>query len=291
MREQLSKSDSLYEKNAREIKMIEKEISVLEQKIIEFSYKEGLVREKLQEMEVALAKYEININLSELENINLKELKKELEIIEKKISSIGNVNLLALQEYENLRKRYEEYLKQIEDIKQTEEGIIKLLETSSEYSLQSFLSTFSKVRENFKDIIKEVFQGGKGDILLEEGKSPMEAGIIIKVAPSGKRMLNLNLLSGGEKTMCAISLLFSLYKVKPSPFYLMDEVDAALDDENIRRFLHLLKLFSNSAQFIIITHNKYTISFADTIYGITMNTPGVSSVYSVKLAKKKYVNA
>jgi chromosome segregation protein len=145
------------------------------------------------------------------------------------------------------------------------------------------LETFHLVNEKFKEVFMRLFKGGQASLLLLDEQDPSTTGIDIIAQPPGKRLQNIDLLSGGEKALVAIALLFGLFMIKPSPFCLLDEVDAPLDDANINRFIELVKDFSKTSQFLLITHNKKTMETANTLYGITMETPGVSKVVSVRL--------
>jgi chromosome segregation protein len=146
-----------------------------------------------------------------------------------------------------------------------------------------FLDTFKQIQKNFSEIFKQLFEGGNAEITLSDLDNVLESGIDIMVCPPGKKAKSINLLSGGERSMTAIALLFSTYMVKPSPFCFLDEIDAALDEANVGRFLRMLKQFSQRTQFIMVTHNKKTMSVGSSIYGITMEEPGISKVISVKL--------
>ena len=151
---------------------------------------------------------------------------------------------------------------------------------------KKFLETFDIVKENFQNVFCELFEGGEANLRLEEGADPLEAAIHISARPRGKKLLSIHQLSGGERALTATSLLFSFYMVKPSPFCILDEVDAPLDDANIGRFLKLVKRFTEDTQFIIITHNKLTMEEAESLYGITMSKPGISQIVSVDLKKR-----
>ena len=148
-----------------------------------------------------------------------------------------------------------------------------------------FLETFEKIRDNFRAMFTDVFGGGKADLILSDENDVLESGIDIVARPPGKQLQSISLLSGGEQTMVAVSLLFSIYQVKPSPFCVLDELDAPLDESNINRFVHVLQRFLAHSQFIIITHNKRTIGMADVLYGVTMEEHGVSKIVSVKFHK------
>jgi chromosome segregation protein len=145
-----------------------------------------------------------------------------------------------------------------------------------------FVETLEKIRENFRTMFVELFGGGKADLKLVEGEDPLEAGIDIYARPPGKQLQSITLLSGGEQTMTAVALLFAIYQVKPSPFCVLDELDAPLDESNINRFVKVLQRFAEMSQFIVITHNKRTISMANILYGVTMQERGVSKIVSVK---------
>ena len=152
---------------------------------------------------------------------------------------------------------------------------------------QQFLDTFAKVSEEFRIYFRMLFGGGEADLILMDPENVLESGIDIVARPPGKKLQNISLLSGGEKTLTAIALIFGVFKVNPSPFCILDEIDAALDESNVGRFSYLLKDFAKIAQFIVITHNKKTISSADIMYGITMPETGVSRIVSVKFSDEK----
>ena len=148
-----------------------------------------------------------------------------------------------------------------------------------------FKVTFEQIRENFRQLFNEVFEGGKADLVLVDEEDMLNSGIEIVARPPGKKLQNISLLSGGEQTMTAVSLMFSIYQVSPSPFCVLDELDAPLDESNINRFIRVLKRFINHSQFLVITHNKRTISMADTLYGVTMQEHGVSKIVSARFQK------
>jgi chromosome segregation protein len=162
-----------------------------------------------------------------------------------------------------------------------EANLKETIKVINDTAYERFGKVFSKIRENFIQVFKSFFENGEADLRLDEG-DPLEADIIIEANPKGKKLGSLTLLSGGEKTLTAISLLFSIYLVKPSPFCILDEVDAPLDDMNIGRFVGALRKFSDNTQFIVVTHNKLTMKATDYLYGITMEEQGVSKVVSVK---------
>jgi chromosome segregation protein len=198
-----------------------------------------------------------------------------------RLKSMGPVNMLALSEYEKEKERFDFLNTQKEDLLKAEANLKDTIKVINDTAYERFGKVFSQIRENFIQVFKSFFENGEADLKLDEG-DPLEADILIEANPKGKKLGSLALLSGGEKTLTAISLLFAIYLVKPSPFCILDEVDAPLDDMNIGRFAGALKKFSDNTQFIVVTHNKLTMKSADYLYGITMEEQGVSKVVSVK---------
>ncbi|MEE9504271.1 MAG: chromosome segregation protein SMC, partial [Thermodesulfobacteriota bacterium] len=206
-----------------------------------------------------------------------------LDELRSKIESLGEVNLAAAQEQEELSERYQFLSEQREDLTKSLESLDLAIKRINKTTKQRFLETFKVTNEKFMQVFPELFQGGKAELKLTEEDNILETGIDIVVQPPGKKIQTIDLLSGGEKTLTAIALLMALFLVKPSPFCLLDEADSALDDNNATRFNHYLKNISHASQFILITHNKLTMQIADTLYGITMEEPGVSKTVSVQL--------
>ncbi|HXR47896.1 MAG TPA: chromosome segregation protein SMC [Candidatus Limnocylindrales bacterium] len=209
----------------------------------------------------------------------------QIEALQKRLDEIGPVNLVAIEEYEETEQRYQFLTKQHDDLVSAKAQLLEIINRINVQTRQMFVETFEKVRENFRAMFVEVFGGGKADLILVNENDVLESGIDIVARPPGKQLQSITLLSGGEQTMVAVSLLFSIYQVKPSPFCVLDELDAALDEANINRFVHLLQRFISHSQFIIITHNKRTIAMADVLYGVTMQEHGVSKIVSVKFHK------
>jgi chromosome segregation protein len=209
----------------------------------------------------------------------------ELERLRRRVESLGAVNLAAPEEHAQLEERYNFLLSQQQDLLKAKEDlhqtIIKINATTREH----FRETFEKVRENFKAIYGQLFQGGVADLRLTDEADMLNAGIEIFAQPPGKKLQNIALLSGGEKALTAVSLLFAFFMVRPAPFCVLDEVDAPLDEANVTRFITLIKAFTHQSQFLIITHNKRTMETADTLYGVTMETLGVSKILSARLKK------
>lgn len=207
---------------------------------------------------------------------------KEIEELQGKIGRLGNVNLEAIKEQDELEIRETFLVNQKEDLEKSQEALQNLIKKINHTSRELFEKVFSDIRHNFQVMFRKLFGGGKADILLEENVDILEAGIEIMAQPPNKELRSITLLSGGEKVMIVVALLFAVFQSKPSPFCILDEVDAALDESNINRFTHILKEFTKDTQFLVITHNKATMSVADVMYGITMQEPGVSMKVAVK---------
>jgi chromosome segregation protein len=208
-----------------------------------------------------------------------------VEEMKLKLRSLEPVNLLAIEEFEKGKERLSFIEAQLEDLNGARENLRSLITELDLKAEQTFLDTMQKLSSIFSEIFSKLFQGGEAKISLSPGVPTLEAEIEISVRPSGRKWLPLPLLSGGERSLSAIAILFSLLKIRPSPFCFLDEVDAALDDANIGRFTEMLKDFSSQSQILVITHNKCTMAVANNIYGITMEEPGVSKVISMKLAE------
>ena len=231
---------------------------------------------------------DFNVSLQEMLNqydgeVDEEAVTEELNQLKEKVAKLGEVNLAALSEYQIASERYNFLQKQLEDLADSIRALHETIEKIDQTTRKLFKETFEQVNEHFKDNFTRLFLGGKAELTLSDPDNILESGIEITASPLGKTMHNISLLSGGEKTMTAIALMFAILKVRPSPFCLLDEVDAPLDEANVVRFQELLKEMSDKTQFIIITHNQKTMTFADTLYGVTMEERGVSKVVSVNL--------
>lgn len=211
------------------------------------------------------------------------ELRDELREIVEKLEKIGLVNMLAVEEHQEESARLEFLHSQRGDLKEARDDLRAAIKQINETATKLFQDTFSRIRENFRNTFLRLFEGGEADLWLEDEGDPLESSIDIHASPRGKKTQRIDLLSGGERALTALSLLFGIYLVKPSPFCVMDEVDAPLDESNIYRFIRLLQEFKEQTQFIVITHNARTIEAADWIYGVTMEEPGVSRIVGVRL--------
>jgi len=206
-----------------------------------------------------------------------------LEKEKRKLESLGPVNLAAVEEYEEKKNRFEFLTSQKEDLMMARDELHEAIRKINRRARKQFIETFDVVKNYFAETFRILFEGGEADLSLSDGADPLEADIVIKARPKGKRLQDISLLSGGERALTALALLFALYKAKPSPFCIFDEVDAPLDDANIQRFIRMLRKFEDDTQFIIITHNKRTMEVASSLYGVTMEERGVSRVVSVDL--------
>jgi chromosome segregation protein len=207
--------------------------------------------------------------------------------MQSKIDAMGPVNVEAINEFEELEQRYTFLSQQYDDLIKAKEQLLQVITKINVTTKQLFQETFEKVRDNFQMMYTELFGGGKANLILLDENDPLESGIEIVAKPPGKQLQSITLLSGGEKTLTATALLFAIYMVKPSPFCVLDELDAPLDESNINRFVRILQRFITQSQFVIITHNKRTIGMADALYGITMEEHGVSKVVSVKFSPRE----
>ena len=211
----------------------------------------------------------------------------EAQKLRRKIDNLGHVNPDAIEECERLYAEYNEMEKQKDDLSNAERDLVKIISDLSKEMKTVFAEKFKQINDNFKIIFKELFDGGTAELSLTEpeiGQDELSAGVEIKAQPPQKKLQLLSLLSGGEKAMTAIAILFAILKLRPMPFCVLDEIEAALDDANVLRFAKYLKRFSQETQFIVITHRKPTMELADALYGVTMEEKGVSKMVSVKLA-------
>ncbi len=252
---------------------------------------------KLQISELDLKQENIRSNINEKYAIQvepatpkspgeLEEISERLELLRRRLQNFGPVNLLSLEEYEKESKRLEFLEKQRDDLLDARRTLLETISVINKTAHDRFYDIFQKIRTNFRANFRAFFDGGEGDLQIRfDPDDPLEAEIKIKAKPGGKEISSMDLLSAGEKALTAIALLFSIYQVKPSPFCVLDEVDAPLDDQNLRRFLKVVRDFSDTVQFILVTHNKVTMEASDNIYGVTMAEEGVSRLVSVRFAK------
>jgi chromosome segregation protein len=210
-------------------------------------------------------------------------LREELDEIKGRLEQFGPVNMLAMSEHDEKKERFDFLSRQKQDLEEAKDSLIQAIRRINKEARRLLGETFDLVRENFKQTFMTLFDGGEADLMFVDSDDPLEANIKIVASPRGKKLHDISSLSSGERALVALSLLFAIYLVKPSPFCVFDEVDAPLDDANIGRFVKLLKSFTDKTQFIVITHNKKTMEAADNLYGVTMEEPGVSKLISVRL--------
>ena len=229
----------------------------------------------------------VGLNANWIYNICI-QLSKKRDELKSKIEKIGQINPLAMEAYNEIQERHEFIVKERSDLLDAKDSLLKTIEEIDVVAKKSFLSSFDKIKNNFKTVFRSLFtEDDDCDLVINDEENPLESSIEIMAKPKGKKPQTINQLSGGEKTLTATSLLFAIYLLKPAPFCVFDEVDAPLDDANIDKFNKIINKFSNSSQFIIVTHNKRTMNNADIIYGITMPEQGVSKVVPVDLRKLK----
>lgn len=218
-------------------------------------------------------------------SLNLKKSREESDKLTDEIKKLGTVNLASIEEYEELSERLEFILNQEKDLSDAKKDLEEIISGIEKEMNEKFMNSFLKIKKNFTEIFKVLFNGGDANLILSNKEDILNTGIDIVAQPPGKRLQNLNSLSGGERSLTAVALLFAILKMKPSPFCILDEIDAALDEANIGRYTKYLREISNEMQFIIITHRKTTMEVADTLYGITMEEKGVSKLLSIELTE------
>jgi len=309
--ERLADSKNSQEQNLEELRQ-RRETLLAQKQQKESSLREvqevlDTVKQELHELE--LEKTQLKLNLKSLETYLEEEYKLDLTLetsekqaeenlpenfenpeaiqarvneLKAKINAMGSVNLVAMEEYNELEQRYEFLSQQLADLKAAKENLQRLITKINQESRERFSDTFTQVRAKFKEVFRRLFNGGDADLVLVDETNLLETGIEIIARPPGKRLQNISLLSGGEKALTAIALLFAIFLIKPSPFCIFDEMDAPLDDTNTMRFGRILQEFAKKSQFIVITHNKITMERADVLYGVTMQESGISSLVSVK---------
>ena len=270
---QVKKDNSLYNSKSRELKELEIETNRLDVKLDTLLNTLNETYNMTYEKATSLYKLELDDDLA---RGRVNALKRELK-------EIGDVNLNAPREYEEISARYEFLIKQREDLVSAENTLLDIINEMDTVMVQEFRKTFDVINKNFDETFKELFRGGSASLKLTDPDNILETGIEIVASPPGKKLKNLSLLSGGEKTFTAISLLFAILKSRPVPFCVLDEVEAALDEVNVDSFGQYVKRLQKKTQFIIITHKKKTMEYANTLYGITMQESGVSKLVSVRL--------
>jgi len=268
----------------KSVESLRDQIRDLDVKLTETSYKKTNLRERM------LQSYKVDLEETHMEiedSIDWDALRGQVAELKEKLDRMGPVNLVAIDEHKELEERSAFLTHQQEDLVNAKDSLMKAIQKINKTTRELFIETFQKIQVEFKNFFRLLFGGGQAELVLIDEQDVLECGIEIIVRPPGKKLQNMMLLSGGEKAMTATALLFAIFKVKPSPFCVLDEIDAPLDESNIERFSRVLKDFLKISQFIIITHNKRTIELADVMYGITMQERGVSKIVSVKFMDNK----
>ncbi|UOD34297.1 AAA family ATPase [Deferribacteraceae bacterium V6Fe1] len=282
LKQELDKVLEKVEKSNSNIKSIESNKSMLEITIAECRQHIMSVREQF------LDKFNIEIdtiyNDFVEEDFKQNKLKNEIKLLENEIENLGPLNMAAENEYKEIKERYEFLVGQKEDLENAYSSINDIINEIDKNTIKNFTDTFYMVNENFVKVFKILFGEGKAELKLTDPENMLNTGVEIFVQPPGKKLQNMNLLSGGEKAMIACTLIFAMFLCKPTPFCFLDEIDAPLDDANVERFCKIVRTLSENTQFVIITHNQKTMASADSLYGITMQEPGVSKVISVRLS-------
>ena len=299
--DELFKSKSEFEENVNQIRTVqaelknelfEKEKNLKEKRFQKerrandiFNFELELSKQEQQEKTLLEKLDGISIEITELDRMDGAEIeikKREIEGLTKKLESFGPVNFTALNEYQIEKERYDNLVNQRSDIIEAEKTLMETIHKINKTASEKFKETFDKIRVNFKDVFVKFFENGEADLMLSDESDLLESKIMVVSKPFGKKLQSISLLSAGEKALTAIALLMAIYLVKPSPFCILDEVDAPLDDANIDRFIDVIKQFSKNTQFILVTHNKKSMESAKYIYGITMEENGISKIVSTK---------
>jgi len=219
------------------------------------------------------------------------ELRNHLSSLREKLRALGSVNLMAPEEFIEVAERHDFLVGQLDDLRQAGNDLKQVTAEIRAESAELFLETYNKIKKNFHTVIRRLFGGGRAELRLTDPENVLESGIQVFVQPPGKKLESIELLSGGERAMVAVALLFATFMVRPSPFCMLDELDAALDESNVGRFVNMLMEFAASSQFVVITHNKRTISVAGTMVGVTMEESGVSKVVAIRVSEPERLHA
>ncbi|MFQ6116581.1 MAG: AAA family ATPase, partial [bacterium] len=284
-KERLEEKEKIIKEIRNEKDVVSETLHGMELRVAELKMEGDKIKERIRE------EYNFEVTKEPLdESLEPEALAEEISTLKNKLRAMEPVNLLALKEFEKEKSRLDFLRTQRADLIEAESNINETIRVINRTARQRFSEAFEKIRVNFSEVFKGFFEGGEANLRLAPNEDPLEAEVIIEADPKGRRLGSLSLLSGGEKALTAISLLFAIYLVKPSPFCILDEVDAPLDDANIGRFIKAIRKFSDNTQFIIVTHNKLTMEASDCLYGVTMEEEGISKVVSVKFADLPITN-
>ncbi|MEP7371810.1 MAG: chromosome segregation protein SMC [Chitinophagaceae bacterium] len=280
LRNQLSEKESELRHKVKDKEQVEHMLAAIKDKVNELKLQLAGTKERLNvEFRIQL---EDILDQERTSETAVEELQEKADRMKKRLENLGEVNPTAIEAFTEMKKRYEFIVEQKNDLVTAKESLLKTIEEVEATANQKFLDTFNLVRDHFHKVFKTLFtEDDQCDLVLENPENLAETGIEVIAKPKGKRPSSLTQLSGGERTLTATALLFAIYLIKPAPFCILDEVDAPLDDANVSKFTNMIRQFSDNSQFIIVTHNKMTMSTVDVIYGVTMQEPGVSKLVSV----------
>lgn len=268
------------------IAKIEEEIRRIEHQKSQYASNiQGILTES-QERYNALIE-ELNSLISAKPSGSIEQIERQIRSLRQEMERAGDVNMTSIEECDKHRERFDFLNQQLQDLEKSRQELIEIITELDTESRKIFTETFEAIRTNFKKHYKTLFNGGESDLQFSESKDILEAGIEIVARPPGKQMSSISLLSGGEKCLTAMALLFAIFEVKPAPFCILDEIDAPLDDSNVQRFASMVKQFIDRCQFIIITHNKHTMAIADVLCGVSMQEKGVSKLLTMEFAKRQ----
>ncbi|MDE5995509.1 MAG: chromosome segregation protein SMC, partial [Eubacterium sp.] len=281
------------EKRSNELRLLERkkteERGDVSSELSRLDERKAAMRKEYDELnDMLFEQYELTRREAENLNIVIEDMavaKRRLNEIKHSIKKLGSINVGAIEEYKEVSERYEFLKEQIDDIEKSKQELNKIIDDLTVSMSEKFLTQFNKINDEFKVCFADFFGGGNGELVLEQPDNCLESPIEIKIQPPGKSVQNINLFSGGEKSLAAMALLFSVLKVTPSPFCIYDEVEAALDDVNVERFAKYMRKMTSDTQFISITHRRGTMEEADVLYGVTMQEKGVSKLLELQSAE------
>jgi len=280
LRNVLSEKESELRHRVKDKELIEHLLSEIKDRLNELKLQLAGTKERLNvEFRIQL---EDILDEARITELTAEELQEKADRMKKRLENLGEVNPTAIEAFTEMKKRYDFILEQKNDLTTAKDSLLLTIQEVEATANQKFLDTFNQVRDNFQKVFKSLFtEDDQCDLILDNPENLAESGIDVIAKPKGKRPTSLTQLSGGERTLTATALLFAIYLIKPAPFCILDEVDAPLDDANVGKFTNMIREFSENSQFIIVTHNKTTMSTVDVIYGVTMQEPGVSKLVSV----------
>ena len=286
LKEERIKSNEKLEKTEKEIESLFKTIEGLKEQLVKIDVKKTKTAQDIEDIINKMwEEYELTPNSCENyeKPENVAQTQKRVKEIREEIKKLGSINVDSIEEYKQLKERYDFMCEQRLDLEDAIAKLKKIINEMTQVMKEQFSEKFKIINKNFNEVFKELFGGGKAELILTDEQNILECGIEIQAQPTGKKLQNMSLLSGGERALTAIALLFAILKINPSPFCVLDEIEAALDDVNVFRYADYLKKFTKETQFLVITHRKGTMEAADTVYGVTMEENGISKLLSMKL--------